>query len=205
MGKRKRDTGVSLDSFLDILTCLQGVLMLIIITTGIDAAQTKIIMATPIELSSGEKSIYIEARDNMLFEIPFDEARRAVKTKSDEIISIRRSSTNSVQVLDAVGSSDIDIGDYVVDFSRYLTGQIALIPKPDTTGYIIQGVDQESSTNWFGSIVANMDLEGERLYFMVRDNSFEMFKLARLVAWKSQAKVTYSLISRNEPIVLGNN
>jgi hypothetical protein len=55
MGKKKdHGNAVNLDSFLDILTCLQGVLMLVIISTGIDAAQTKVLMPTPIERQSNE-------------------------------------------------------------------------------------------------------------------------------------------------------
>jgi hypothetical protein len=47
---------INLDSFLDILTCLQGVLILVIISTGIDAAQTKVLIPTPIERRSAPKS-----------------------------------------------------------------------------------------------------------------------------------------------------
>lgn len=205
MGKRKRDTGISLDSFLDILTCLQGVLMLIIITTGIDAAQTKIIVATPIELDSGERPIYLEARNNQLFVVPVDEARKAIVEKQTEMIKIRRSTANSAEVLEAVGRADIDVGEYVVDFARYLGGQIALMPKPESVGYKIEDVHAETESNWFGRIVANMDLQNDMLNFLVRDDSFEMFKLARLYAWKKEAKVTYSLIPPNEPLIVTGN
>ena len=37
---KSKGPSINLDSFLDILTCLQGVLILVIISTGIDAAQT---------------------------------------------------------------------------------------------------------------------------------------------------------------------
>ena len=49
MGKKKKaeEASISMDSFLDILTCLVGVLMLIIILTSIDASQTKVLIPTP--------------------------------------------------------------------------------------------------------------------------------------------------------------
>lgn len=201
MGKRKRDTGISLDSFLDILTCLQGVLMLIIITTGIDAAQTKIIVATPVELSGNERPIYIEARDNMLFRVPLDGARKAILERQRDIVRMRRSAeASTVDVLEAVGSSDVDIGDYIVDFSRFLGGQIAMMPKEGSKGYTFTSHEAETPTNWFGKIVHEMDRENERINFLVRDDSFDIFKLARLVAWAEDVKVTYSLIPRNEPL-----
>ena len=100
MGKKKRDVGISLDSFLDILTCLQGVLMLIIITTGIDAAQTKVILATPIELTGGERPVFIEARSNMLYRVPVEDARRAVLERQADLLQKRRSAPGSASGLD---------------------------------------------------------------------------------------------------------
>src|SRR5690606_30146397 len=103
MGK-KRGTGISLDSFLDILTCLQGVLMLIIITTGIDAAQTKVMVATPIELAGDERPIYIECRNNELYLVPLAEARQAIQTKQLEIMRSKREASDTADLLQAVGS-----------------------------------------------------------------------------------------------------
>jgi len=201
MGK-KGESSVSLDSFLDILTCLQGVLMLIIITTGIDAAQTKVVVATPIELAGDEKPIFIECRNKQLFLVPHLEAKQAVQMKQLEILRKRRESTqDSVAMMQAVGESDIDIGEYVIDFTRYLSGQVALMPKEDITGYSIKSADSETENTWFGGIVHRMDKDNERINFLVRDDSFDVFKLARIIAWTKNIKVTYSLIPRNEPLI----
>jgi len=204
---KKRDTGISLDSFLDILTCLQGVLMLIIITTGIDAAQTKVMVATPIELAGDERPIFIECRNNELFLVPLAEARQAIQAKQLEIMKAKRESSDMVDMLQAVGSADLDIGDYEVDFTRYLSGQIALMPKKDEAGkdlvkgYRIDNAELENENTWFGGILFNMDPEDERLNFLVRDDSFEVFKMARFLAWTKKVKVTYSLVPKNEPLI----
>lgn len=199
MGK-SRSAEISLDSFLDILTCLQGVLMLIIITTGIDAAQTKVIMATPIELSGNERPIYIEARNDQLFLVPVDEARKAISEQQRKIIEQRRQQQSTLQIMEAVGEADVDVGNYVVDFTRFLAGQIALIAKEDKVGYTFEDHNAETETNWLGRIVAEMDKENERINFLVRDDSYRIFKLARLVAWSKDIKVTYSLIPRNDAL-----
>lgn len=206
MGK-KRETGISLDSFLDILTCLQGVLMLIIITTGIDAAQTKVMVATPIELAGDERPIYIECRNNELYLVPLAEARQAIQTKQLEIMRSKREASDTADLLQAVGSADVDIGNYVIDFTRYLSGQIALMPKKDAEGndlekgYRIENAELENENTWFGGILYNMDPENERLNFLVRDDSFEVFKMARFLAWTKKVKVTYSLVPKNEPLI----
>ncbi len=201
MGKKSRDNGVSLDSFLDILTCLQGVLMLIIITTGIDAAQTKIIVATPIELAGDERPVYIEVRNNELFFVPVDEAKTAVANKQIEIIRARRAAGSAVDALEAIGQADVAVGDYIVDFARYLSGQIALMPKPDVSGYVFEVADRENENTWYGRILHGLNKEEERINFLVRDDSFEMFKLARFLAWTMDIKVTYRLVPRNEPLI----
>lgn len=201
MGKKSRGDSVSLDSFLDILTCLQGVLMLIIITTGIDAAQTKIVVATPIELAGNERPIYIECRNNQLFRVPLNEARKAVVSKQIEVVRAQREAGKDLDLLEAIGSADVDIGDYLVDFTRYLSGQVALLPKEGVTGYSFEDAEKEDKNQWFGRIVAEMDIENERLNFLVRDDSYKIFKLARFVAWTREVKVTYSLVPRNEPLI----
>jgi len=200
-GKRTRGTAVSLDSFLDILTCLQGVLMLIIVSTGIDAAQTKVIVATPIELAGDEKPIYIECRNNELFLVPVAEARQAINQKQLEVLKARRDASSTVEVLESIGNADIDLGDYVIDFTRYLGGQIALMPKDGTKGYTFESGESENENTWYGRIVTQMDVENERINFLVRDDSFNIFKKARIVAWTKKAKVTYSLVSKNDPLI----
>lgn len=201
MGKKKRDNGISLDSFLDILTCLQGVLMLIIITTGIDAAQTKVILATPIELTGGERPIFIEARNNMLYRVPVEDARRAVLERQAELLQKRRTETSMANMLSEVGKSDIDVGSYRIDFSRFLAGQIAMFPKEDATGHLFEVKDQDSEENWYAGIMRDMDRDNERIHFWVRDDSFDVFKRARFAAWTKDIKVSYSLISLNEPLI----
>lgn len=202
------ENSVSLDSFLDILTCLQGVLMLIIITTGIDAAQTKILVATPMEMVGDERPIYIECRRNELFLIPIAEARKAVSSKVKELSDLRRKNSSDIAtVLEAVGEADVDIGGYVLDFSRYMSGKIALWPKVDDkgvaliAGHTIDAPEDESESTWFGKIIANMDIENERIVFKVRDDSFDVFKFARVYAWTRKAKVTYELLSSGEPLI----
>lgn len=201
MGKRKRENAISLDSFLDILTCLQGVLMLIIITTGIDAAQTKVILATPIELSGKERPIFIEARNNMLFRVPVEDAKRAVIERQAELVKKRQGTESMADMLSEVGKSDIDVGNYVIDFARYLSGQIALIAKSDSGGHTFEMADQDSEENWFAGVMREMDINNERIHFWVRDDSFDVFKRARFAAWARNIKVSYSLITLNEPLI----
>ncbi len=200
---KSRDSGVSLDSFLDILTCLQGVLMLIIITTGIDAARTKVLVKTPLQVLGNEKPIYIEARNNKLYRIPLDDIKREVAQARAEIARTNPEG-DTASILQTIGDTKIVVGDYVVDMSYAMVGQIALLPNPDTTGgYTFEDPGLENANTWYGRIIAEMDKENEKLSFIVRDDSFPIFKRARVKAWTDKAKVGFQLIGQNEPIRFG--
>jgi hypothetical protein len=160
-----------------------------------------VVVATPIELAGNEKPIFIECRHNQLFRVPVVEAKQAVQQKQIEVIKARQASGDVVDVMESIGKADIDVGDYVVDFTRYLSGQVALLPKTNSVGYSIDSAEKENENTWFGRILSEMDVKNERINFLVRDDSFTVFKLARVLAWTKKVKVTYTLISRDDPLV----
>lgn len=201
MARRKRGDSVSLDSFLDILTCLQGVLMLIIITTGIDAAQTKVLVKTPLNLAGDYRPIYIECRNQQLFNIKPDAIRDAVIAKQREIAQTTTRG-DAASLLRTISETEISVEDYVVDLRYLMVNQLAVRPKEDAVGYSIGDPASETPETWFGRIVDNMDVENEKVHFFVRDDSFEAFKRARIKAWTDQIKVSYELIARDAPIRL---
>lgn len=59
---------MDLSSFTDLMTCILGVLVLIILLTGIDASQITVLVATPKEMQGDDKSpVFFECRKNQLF------------------------------------------------------------------------------------------------------------------------------------------
>jgi biopolymer transport protein ExbD len=76
MGRRKRGTSVNLDSFLDLMTCMLGILILMILLTGIDASQIKVLIPTPMEQESDKRPLFIECRNNELFLISIEDISR---------------------------------------------------------------------------------------------------------------------------------
>ena len=50
---------MDLSSFTDLMTCILGVLVLIILLTGIDASQITVLVATPKEMTSDDKRNFI--------------------------------------------------------------------------------------------------------------------------------------------------
>lgn len=192
---------VNLDSFLDIMTCLVGVLVLIIILTGLDAATIQVVIPTPMEYDTEKRPIFIEARNNELFRVPVTELQAEVD------VAMRRlrdeAAGNRDRLFQMMQDLDLEYEGFRVDLSYFLMGQFGILPVEETPGYALRDWNRETARDWFGSILANMDTEEEFLSFIVRDDSFEVFKIARHLAWLADAHVGYELVPREEPIRFG--
>lgn len=201
MAKRTRGAAIVLDSFLDIMTCMLGVLMLIILLTSIDASQIKILIPTPFAHATEKKPIYLECRNGSLFLVPLVELREKAEAELKRIVD--EAQGDSLQMLAALSDARVRDEGYEVDLRYALVGQVALTPLPDAKGYVIQSAAQETASTWFGRILTGLDKQKEMLAFFVRDDSFDVFKRARALAWAHKVEVSYELLSASDPIRLG--
>ena len=62
---------------------------------------------------------------------------------------------------------------------------------------------EETSEDWYGNIIANFNKEDQMLAFIVRDDSFRVFKIARALAWMERIDVSYELLPQTEQIRFG--
>jgi hypothetical protein len=200
MSKRSRGDPVTLDSFLDILTCMEGVLMLIIISTGIDAAQTKVLVPTPMEYKSSKRPVLIECRSDELFEVPLDDLRRLASEELKRIA--QQAKGDSAETLRMMGESKVETDSHRVDLTYALLGQLALVSVPGK-GYRLDSIAAETTAGWFGRLMAGINPEEEMLLFLVRDDSFNVFKRARSLAWVNKIECSYEILDLDEPIKFG--
>lgn len=200
---RKKDSGssVNLDSFLDIMTCLVGVLVLIIILTGLDAAQIRVLIPTPMQYETDKRPIFIEARNNELFRVPVTELQEQAEAATRQLVGEAGSGVE--RVLAAMQDMNNVVGDYQLDLTYIMVGQYGARLVDGASGYRLDNWQRETAQDWFGRILADMDKETEMLSFLVRDDSFEVFKIARHLAWVSGAEVGYELLPLDEPIRFG--
>ncbi len=201
MAKKVRGAPIVLDSFLDIMTCMLGVLMLIILLTSIDASQIKILIPTPFAHASAKKPIYLECRNGGLFAVPLAELRDKAEAEVKRIAAEARG--DPAAMLNMLSEARLQGENYAVDLTYALVGQFALVPVAGAKGYVIQSAAQETAATWFGRILTAMDREKEMLTFLVRDDSFDVFKRARGLAWAHKIEVSYELLDQSEPIKFG--
>jgi len=199
--KKAQGASVNLDSFLDIMTCLVGVLVLIIILTGIDASQIKVLIPTPMERSTTKRPVFIEARNNELHRLPLDELQTIA---NDTLRSISQESRGQIDImLQKISEANVGNDAYRLDLSFALVGMFAVRAVEGVPGYPLTNWEQETSSDWFGSILAALDVETDMVTFLVRDDSFDIFKRARHLAWQLGVDVSYELLAVNEPIKFG--
>lgn len=209
MAKRKssdNDSSISMDSFLDILTCLVGVLVLIIILTSIDASQTKVLIPTPMSQKTDKKLLFVECRNEQLFRIPLEDMQNQIEQEFVRLDSTLSGDPNEMK--EALKNLSFQTDDYVIDSSYALVGQIAITPLPDRQGDDLSGVNMQAIEGvvipgWYGEMLNEAEPESDIITFLVRDDSFRVFKKARALAWVKKIQVAYELLSVNDPIIFG--
>ena len=202
MAKKDRGASVSLDSFLDILTCLQGVLMLVIISTGIDAAQTKVLIPTPMETYSTKRPVYVECRENLIYPVDVDGLWTASR---DAIRSISKDAAgDQIKMLQAMSSAAGKVTNeyYEVDMSYALLGQLAIRPNTnsDTAGFALDERSTLSSDNFMIKLLKEVDIEKDKIMLIVRDDSYTVFKTAQRLSFLKGVEVSVEVFDSREPI-----
>ena len=193
---------MDLSSFTDLMTCILGVLVLIILLTGIDASQITVLVATPKEMTSDDKSpVLFECRSNQLFQISVDELKKAVDMKTEEIREKVQSDPN--EFLKLAGKSFLEVEGQQVDYTFALTGKYVLTPIPGAQGYKFERFMDETDQMWFGSRLAVINPETQFLCFFVRPDSYKVFQQARSLAWMRNINVSCELLDEKDVIRLG--
>ncbi len=198
------DQGPSMDlsSFTDIMTCVLGILVLIILLTGIDASQIVVLVSTPKELTGDDKSpVFFECRNKQLFHIDLEELKVACDVKTEQIRALVLD--NEAEFLKASATTVMELGGQRLDYTYALLGKYVLTPIPDADGYKFERYMRESPEMWFGSRLAKIDRDTQFICFFVRPDSFKVFQQARALAWVQNINVSCELLDEKDPIQIG--
>jgi hypothetical protein len=193
---------LDLSSFTDILTCILGILILIILLTGIDASQIQVLVSTPKEHTGDDKSpVFFECRNQSLFHISLDGIKQAVDAKTE---AIRENvQNNEAEFLKAASQTQMEIEGQRLDYTYALMGRYVLFPIPDASGYQFEQFLEEKDTMWYGSRLASLDPQTQFICFFVRPDSFKVFQQARALAWLRGFDVSVELQEAKNPIMIG--
>ena len=193
---------LDLSSFTDILTCILGILILIILLTGIDASQIQVLVSTPKEHTGDDKSpVFFECRNQSLFHISLDGIKQAVDAKTE---AIRENvQDNEAEFLKAASQTQMEIEGQRLDYTYALMGRYVLFPIPEASGYQFGKYLEESDDMWYGSRLAGLDPRTQFICLFYRPDSFKVFQQARALAWLRGFDVSVELQEAKNPIMIG--
>lgn len=204
MSRRARDDApfLSLDAFLDIATNVVGILILVAVVTVLGAGN--------ISVSSGASAlnqpkprasrILFELRENRIYLV--DEKENGERVQEE----VRRSLGDDAIAADRVASLLVerDVGDatYRVQAETQPEGVAWVYTlRPDARGESIDDLAEEDSK--FRRVLADLD-QGSFVYFVVHDDSFDVFKKARELAAQKGVAVGWHPVEGSAPLKLSS-
>ena len=193
---------MDLSSFTDIMTCILGVLILIILMTGIDASQITVLIATPKEMPGDDKSpVFFECRSNQLFYISVADLKKACDAKTEELR--QRVQGNETEFLKEAGQTIMELEGQRLDYTYALLGKYVLMPIGEATGYKFVRYLDETDQMWFGSKLAVINPATQFICFFVRPDSYKIFQQGRALAWLRNIDTSCELLDEKDPIMIG--
>ena len=194
---KKEGPELLLVSFCDIVTVTMSSLFMALLIVIDQSSKTPSVRHTPIAETITNTPVYFECRANQIF--PIDRAKLADHLRNaTNTVAQSPGGTNSLSSLTSLGQLMVkDIGDeyYQIDTRYLLLGQMALLPRTNTTG-----LKSADITNKFGSVISSINKDNQYLVFLVRDDSFSIFRKARDVSNKAGYRSGWEYIGRDEPI-----
>ena len=169
MRTRRRSTSISMDSFLDIVTNVVGVMVLIAVLTVLISRDISITLGTPVLHKPPREAqpVYFECRRNRI--VPIDP-----RSAMENVRTFARKHGDSIREL-----NENDVGNryYRLKFEGY---RLVYKPRAEVQGET--GVDLARPGSNYVEALTACQSDSHYPYFMVREDSFEVFRLARKIA-----------------------
>jgi hypothetical protein len=197
---KKHDPELLLVSFCDILTISISGLFMATIITVFEATKIPELKMTPRAIPTNKTPAFFECRGEEVFYVNKDDLDAQVAKKLSQLNPGVRSGDLS-QFLKAIQGEVIGNDDYRVDPKFLLVGVMALEPQPGTKGERIEQIKSRNSR--FQGVLQQLDKENQYIAFLVRDDSFDVFRVARIEADKAGFDVGWELLGVDEPIKFG--
>jgi hypothetical protein len=197
---KKGEPEMLIVSFCDIVTITTAALFFAMIMTLQEAVKVPIFRPTPRAAITNKAPVFFECRNEEVFFIDKsgldDQVTKLVSTAN---VGVRGGDMS--QFLKVIQGQEVGNEYYKVNPSYLLTGLVALEPRPDVHGET--DVQIEDPKSKFQGLLAGMDNKTSYIAFLVRDDSFSVFRGARQVADKAGFDVGWELLGQDEPIKFG--
>lgn len=155
----------------------------------------------PLSMAPGKQPVYIDCRHDQLFHIPVEELRSLTRAELECIAE--RARGDAARMLRLLTEADVTTNGYRVDLRYALLGQFAVVPVSSNEGCRIDDISEHTPQEWYGRFIGGLDPEQECLFFIVREDSSNVFHLAHQLAWLQGLDVTYASVSSTNAVKFG--
>jgi hypothetical protein len=198
----QRGVALSLDSFLDIVTNSVGVLILVAVVTVLTAGDISLSLGTPIlhPAPTGAERIVFECRRQRVARLPEKEVNqqfeRLMKGGGKEKVDV-----SDVEYL--LGSGSLrDAAFRVKIHVEQGTPFLIYEPRNDVQGETLEEI--KNPTSEYQRRIKGADPKTYYLFFIVRDDSFEVFREARRIAATGGLAVGWYPKLLSEPLLFSS-
>lgn len=213
----------NLDSFLDILTNTVGVLMFISLFVTLIAAESDVIVRTPLVSNSDKLPYFFEVRNNQVFYIDDNKVNQEIEklfaslpecnepefpkfltSRTTEIYKNQvQEYTNCIQrTRQEVSNFEIDTNNYVIRYIGDNFSSLIYQPKEFINGDSI--TDLKENESQFQQIMSDLDSKTYYIAFIVRPDSFRAFRVARTKAWEEGFDTGWEPYEQNSLLIFGS-
>lgn len=201
--RRQRNTRLSHDSMLDIVTNSLGLLILVATLTAFSSQGIKFTLGAPImyEADASKEVVQFEIREGGLYPIDlefledefvaFFESEYANKVDYAESFNARQVKTDYYEL--SLGAGDPGAGLY--------SGFIKLTPLENAVADRVADLDDPESE--IRLKLKTMDPEKQWLFFLVREDSFQAFRKFREYLMAKGYEVGWTPVEDEEPLEFG--
>jgi len=187
-------------SFCDIVTITTAALFFCLLVTVQEAVKIPVFRPTPRAKITSKQGIMFECRTNELFFVDTAGLQDQVeKLMSNLNPGVRSGDIESF--LKALQGQEVGNAYYKVDPRYLLVGKMGLEARPGVAGETMTELDDPNSK--FQAIVSQLDKSKQYIAFLVRDDSFNIFRKARQIADTAGFDTGWELLGIDEPIKFG--
>jgi hypothetical protein len=197
--KRKGDPELLLVSFCDIVTITTAALFMAMVVVIDQASKTPIYRPTPIAVSTTNQPVFFECRANQLYLIDrtnlLSILETALKTARE---SEPAGPDRSMKVFERILKQDIGDRYYTINTGFLMLDAVAIKPRPDVPGIPLSEMSEK--TNDFTTALQRISRASQYPVFLVRDDSFALFRKARDTVVNSGYLSGWEYLERDDPI-----
>jgi hypothetical protein len=197
---RKGEPELLIVSFCDIVTITTAALFFAMLITVQQSVKIPIFRPTPRAKITSKQGIMFECRTNELFFVDTAGLQDQVQEQMSTLDpSVRGGDIESF--LKAIQGKQVGNKYYTVDPRYLLVGKMGLEARPGVAGESITELDDRRGD--FQEVLSRLDKSKQYIAFLVRDDSFSVFRKARQIADAAGFETGWELLGVDEPIKFG--